>query len=362
MIENHRIAMALCGLLASSIATTAYAQMDTDAAVAQVQFEDASTTIQGPQFKNAPVYVYRDDNGALYRWEVTFSPAIGYTTQMVPYVAAEFAQLSSQVSVGYLPFPGSKAAAAQEQHLALVNPEASDSACTNVPPVSNFTIYADSSGTVHGNMDKSAARPSDTYTGQYLDFQFTTTNYYGQPSHTIVVLFSAYNNPGVSLEGWGGLFGNNSQSYGAHPGSNGNPPYDDYYGCGTSSLFNTQVEAWYLKPPGTCCNANFQSRVFPDNDYPVPSCGVTLGDSNQYRMQMQASTGSWVSYQVLKFISLSWYSITGWKGFQTTAYPWVYTPTPTLDTTGNKNLSIAATTGGSNWSISVTNLSCGWYY
>ncbi len=92
---------------------------------------------------------------------------------MVPYTVAAFTQLSSEVAVAYLPLPGSKAALMQEPQFALTTPDASDSTCTSVFP-NNFTIYADSLGTVHGNVNSSAARPSDTYTGQYVDFEFTT--------------------------------------------------------------------------------------------------------------------------------------------------------------------------------------------
>jgi hypothetical protein len=178
------------------------------------------------------------------------------------------------------------------------------------------------------------------------------------PIHSPITLF--YDDV---LQGWGGFFGNNSGAY---------DPQGNYVGCGSTALFNSQIEGWYqlpgwAPPPGTPGNANWRSKTFNGSN----SCGNEMYDgwpyaNPYYRITMHANTGKWVGYQIEQKVSGVWQILTPWKSLQVTSapWPWIANPpvpsVPPLDSS-NEGIRISTTDGAPNWIVFVKNLDCGWF-
>lgn len=157
-----------------------------------------------------------------------------------------------------------------------------------------------------------------------------------------------------TLHGWGAFIGDNSG--------------DLVYGCGNPAKFNSQIEGWvqYGSPPQPI-SPTWQNTVFPSSygnemyDGPVMVVPGFL-HLPRYRMEMQASTGHWVSYRILEY-KLSpnrWKTLTDWTTLDVDTGIWD-DPPHTFNNSA-EGIFIFSTDGNPlPWEIRISNTQCGWF-
>ncbi len=301
-----------------------------------------------------PLYLNEDANGKLYRIALERTKEGTYTSEQVPVTDDELKELES-IGHRILITPDGQL----PRSIAIAEGDASSMAVSSTCPLpANFNMSGLSNGQAYGSQySLTSNRPAGTST-QWVVFEFYTKNYRGMPIHSPITLF--YDDV---LQGWGGFFGNNSGAY---------DPQGNYVGCGSTALFNSQIEGWYqlpgwAPPPGTPGNANWRSKTFNGSN----SCGNEMYDgwpyaNPYYRITMHANTGKWVGYQIEQKVSGVWQILTPWKSLQVTSapWPWIANPpvpsVPPLDSS-NEGIRISTTDGAPNWIVFVKNLDCGWF-
>jgi len=301
-----------------------------------------------------PLYLNEDADGSLYRIALERTKDGTYTSERTPVTDDELKELES-IGHRILITPDGQS----PRSIAIAEGDASSMAVSSTCPLpANFNMSGLSNGQAYGSQySLTSNRPAGTST-QWVVFEFYTKNYRGMPIHSPITLF--YDDV---LQGWGGFFGNNSGAY---------DPQGNYVGCGSTALFNSQIEGWYqlpgwAPPPGTPGNANWRSKTFNGSN----SCGNEMYDgwpyaNPYYRITMHANTGKWVGYQIEQKVSGVWQILTPWKSLQVTSapWPWIANPpvpsVPPLDSS-NEGIRISTTDGAPNWIVFVKNLDCGWF-
>jgi hypothetical protein len=298
------------------------------------------------ELQAAPVYFYQDSAGNLSRIAAYLEPGGTLRVERVPVSAKEIDSLEAAgfsiatLSDALLNAPGGAESSA---------PGGPESATSGVCPIpANFGITADGSGNVYGNQIAGSTNRPPGVTTQWVDFDFYTRYYHGQPTHNPIIPFFK-----DTVHGWGAFFGNNS----------GSPD-----GCGSTALFNSQIQGWYQLPAGgPPGSANWRSKAYNGPD----SCGSEMYDgyydsNNRYHMTVHASTGNWAAYEIKRYQNGVLVPHTPWKAIQVTREPWPWNdqppqpPVPPLDSSA-QGLAILSTPGGSYWTIFFHNVNCGWF-
>lgn len=228
--------------------------------------------------------------------------------------------------------------------------EAGQSAASggSCPLPSSFSILGDSNGGTWGFAKVASTNRPPAATTQWIVFDFYTRRYRIADAHMPVALFHE-----ETMHGWGALIGNNSGSA---------------FGCGGSSPYNSQIEAWiqYGSHPQPL-SATWQNTVLPS------SCGNEMYDNPvmivpgywhvpRYRMEMQTSIGHWVSYRILeyKLSPLGWETLTDWTTFDVDTGYWPFPP-PIFNNSA-EGIFILSTPGKPiPWEIRISNTQCGWF-
>ncbi len=230
---------------------------------------------------------------------------------------------------------------------------------SNCPLPGGFTLTG-LNGNVYGKQQfLNTNRPSGATT-QWLTYDFWTRNFRQSGSHMVNILRFHNNgaNPSRTLHGWGNLIGDNHGSS---------------YGCGNSSRFNSEVEAWYQLVESTTGNTPlWQSKVFPQTcGREMYDGGVLVENDNnpwepyfliypKYRVEIQAASSHWVAYRILRFTGASWVTHTNWKGVNIDTANWLG-GIPNFNENAQGVLLSATEGSPKNWSFYITNVRCGWF-
>lgn len=297
-----------------------------------------------PVYKMPPVYLDVDSKGNIYRLKAVRDDSGNYTFSD---------ELMTQSALNEI---------SAERDLVLQNFEnidlpiesggqASSAASTSTCPLpSNFSIVGDSNGAASG-----LTKVADTYrppgvTTQWIVFDFATINYRDNGSHMPITLFHE-----DILHGWGSFIGDNHLSS---------------VGCGSSALFNSQIEGWILLDPGEDPDEPtdvWQSEVFNGSN----SCGNEMYDGwvrvpnwslPRYRMEMQASTGHWVAYRIMELnaTTFTWELLTDWKVLDVDTGIWPVPP-PVFNSAAQGIWIFATEASTGPWEINIVNTQCGWF-
>ena len=299
-----------------------------------------------------PLYLNEDANGTLYRIALERTKEGRYTSENVPVTDAELKELEA-IGHRILITPDGQA----PRSVAVAEGEVTSRAASSTCPLpANFNMSGLSNGTAWGaQFSLTSSRPPGVST-QWVVFEFYTKNYRGAGTHSLTTLFFDQ-----TLQGWGGFIGDNHGSSA---------------GCGTTALFNSQIEGWYQLPnsnPNPPPAADWRSKTFNG----ASSCGAEMYDgwpyaTPYYRITMHANTSYWVGYQIERKVSGVWQILTPWKSLQVTSAPWPWDPSnppvpsvPPLDNS-NEGIRVASTDilpplPPVSWSVFVKNLDCGWF-
>ena len=298
-----------------------------------------------------PLYLNEDANGTLYRIALERTKEGRYTSENVPVTDAELKELEA-IGHRILITPDGQA----PRSVAVAEGEVTSRAASSTCPLpANFNMSGLSNGTAWGaQFALTSSRPPGVST-QWVVFEFYTKNYRGVGVHSPITLFFDQ-----KLQGWGGFIGDNHGSSA---------------GCGSTALFNSQIEGWYQllgweppPPPAVQGNANWRSKTFNGSS----SCGNEMYDgwpsaNPYYRITMHANTSYWVGYQIERKVNGAWQMLTPWKSLQVTSAPWPWDPpnppipsVPPLDNS-NEGIQVATIDGAANWIVFVKNLDCGWF-
>jgi len=209
-------------------------------------------------------------------------------------------------------------------------------------PVGNQAVYYTS-------------KPSEATT-QWLVYDFYTENYRGNGSHVAMALWFK-----DDLYGWGGLIGDNSG--------------DPVRGCGTTALFNSQIEGFVCPDDEDyvatdyCKNAVYNGPESCGSEmYDGPAFAEGEGDVPRYRIEMQTSEGHWVAYRISEYkIVMGWVVITDWKSLDVDTEDYL-PPAPAefpdwLDYV-TQGILVGATQSPTLSGIATVNISntqCGWF-
>ncbi|MBK6278954.1 MAG: hypothetical protein IPF57_12825 [Gammaproteobacteria bacterium] len=292
-----------------------------------------------------PLYLNEDADGSLYRIALERTKDGTYTSERTPVTDDELKELES-IGHRILITPDGQS----PRSIAIADGDASSMAVSSTCPLpANFNMSGLSNGQAYGSQQSlTSNRPVGTST-QWIVFEFYTKNYRGAGTHSPTTLFFD-----EALQGWGGFFGDNHGSSA---------------GCGTTALFNSQIEGWYqLLGWGPPANSNWRSQTFNGSN----SCGNEMYDgwpyaNPYYRITMHANTSYWVGYQIERKVSGVWQILTPWKSLQVTSVNWLYGPpsVPPLDVS-NEGIRVASTdivppAPPVSWIVFVKNLDCGWF-
>jgi len=311
-----------------------------------------------PIINEPPVYMNVDSKGNVYRTKLYRRKNGTYeiSDEIVP--PETLAKIHSTRTV-YLEDLNSQNGSRWQQQ---GRDKSSTSAC---PLPTSFTL-AGLNGQVYGSQKRlSTNRPAGTTT-QWLVYDFWTTNFRQSRSHAGNILFfkEAPNLPNASLHGWGNIIGDN----------HGSP-----YGCGSSSRFNSEIEAWYQLIKTYDSNGNlvntpdWQSKVFPQ------TCGREMYDGRvlvntgipgephyvfypKYRLEMHSNTSHWVAYRIWRFTGSNWVVHKNWTGVDVDSGNWSGGP-PNFDESA-QGILISAVDNPNvtpTWNLFITNTQCGWF-
>ncbi|MBK8993489.1 MAG: hypothetical protein IPM40_18285 [Gammaproteobacteria bacterium] len=268
-----------------------------------------------------PLYLNEDADGSLYRIALERTKDGTYTSERTPVTDDELKELES-IGHRILITPDGQS----PRSIAIADGDASSMAVSSTCPLpANFNMSGLSNGQAYGSQQSlTSNRPVGTST-QWIVFEFYTKNYRGAGTHSPTTLFFD-----EALQGWGGFFGDNHGSSA---------------GCGTTALFNSQIEGWYqLLGWGPPANSNWRSQTFNGSN----SCGNEMYDgwpyaNPYYRITMHANTSYWVGYQIERKVSGVWQILTPWKSLQVTSVNWLYGPpsVPPLDVS-NEGIRVAS--------------------
>jgi len=297
-----------------------------------------------------PLYLNEDAEGTLYRIALERTKDGTYTSEKVPVTDDELKELEA-IGHRILITPDGQT----PRSVAVAEGEVTNRAASSTCPLpANFNMSGLSNGEPYGSQHSlTSSRPARTST-QWVVFEFYTKNYRGVGVHSPITLFFD-----LKLQGWGGFIGDNHGSSA---------------GCGSTALFNSQIEGWYQllgweppPPPAVQGNANWRSKTFNGSS----SCGAEMYDgwpsaNPYYRITMHANTGKWVGYQIEQKVSGVWQMLTSWKSLQVTSAPWPWDqnpPVPAVPPLDNskEGIQVASTRGAPNWIVFVKNLDCGWF-
>jgi len=297
-----------------------------------------------------PLYLNEDADGKLYRIALERTKQGTYTSEKMPVTDADLKELEA-IGHRILITPDGQT----PRSVAIAEGESSSLAVASTCPLpANFNMSGLADGRAWGTQfSLTSSRPSGAST-QWVVFEFYTKNYRGVGVHSPIRLFFA-----KELQGWGGFFGDNHVSSA---------------GCGSTALFNSQIEGWYqLTGWGPQPSANWRSKTFNGSN----SCGNEMYDgwpyaNPHYRITMHANTSKWVGYQIEKKVNGVWQMLTPWKSLQVTSAPWPWDPpnppvpsVPPLDS-NNEGIQVASTDilpplPPVSWIVFVKNLDCGWF-
>jgi hypothetical protein len=304
------------------------------------------------ELQAAPVYFYEDSAGNLSRIAAYLEPGGTLRVERVPVSAKEIDSLEAAgFSIATLPEALLSAPSGAESSPP-GGPEGATSGACPIPV--NFNIAPNGSGQIVGNQIFGSTNRPPGVTTQWVDFDFFTYNYRGQPTHNPIIPFFK-----DTVHGWGGLIGNNSGAY---------DPAGTYVGCGSNALFNSQIQGWYQLPDqGPPGGPNWRSKVYNGSD----SCGAEMYDgywdpNSRYHMTVHASTGNWAAYEIKRYQDGVLVPHRPWTAIQVTRAPWPWNTdppqpsVPPLDTSA-QGLAILSIPGGSGWAIFFRNVNCGWF-
>ncbi len=296
-------------------------------------------------YRNPPVYLDVDSKGNIYRLKAVQDNLGNYTFSNELMTQSSLNEISAERDVILQNLEDI------DLPIESANQSISAAPTSTCPLPVVFSIVGDSNGAASG-----FAKVADTYrppgvTTQWIVFDFATINYRGIGSHMPINPFHE-----EIVHGWGGFIGDNHLS----------PK-----GCGSSAIFNSQIEAWILLDPGEDPNEPtdvWQAQVFNGSN----SCGnemydgwiwyYNIGVFPRYRMEMQASTGHWVAYRILELnlATYSWDVLTDWRSLDVDTGTWPVPP-PVFNDAAEGIFIFATDAPTGPWSINIVNTQCGWF-
>ena len=171
-----------------------------------------------------PLYLNEDADGTLYRIALERTKTGTYTSEKVPVTDDELKELEA-IGHRILITPDGQT----PRSVAVAEGDVTNRAASSTCPLpASFNMSGLADGRAWGSQRSlTSSRPAGTST-QWVVFEFYTKNYRGVGVHSPITLFFD-----LELQGSGGFIGDNHGGY---------FPIGNYIGCGTTALFNSQIE------------------------------------------------------------------------------------------------------------------------